>query len=230
MEQDRYYGLSPDPGLCGCDRDLFRRVWRRVMPQEEEGCPIELAQEQEKTLALPSANAGSCALSAAVASSHVNTFALSAPDMGDGTGRANRSTACLGADSAASSERLQRMIAHELADRKLYGVLAGYAGAGVSAVLARIAADEYRHAKRLSVACFLISGIRFWPDRQPVPFLDGYLGTLRRRFFSEQQGEAEYLRAAAETKDPLLHSLYLKLAGDEARHSLLIRSILELQI
>ena len=47
-------------------------------------------------------------------------------------------------------------------------------------VLATIAADERRHAKRLSTAYFLISGVRYWPvDRVPNPSPAPFSAALR---------------------------------------------------
>lgn len=31
---------GPELGMYACDRDLFDRVWKRVMPEERPGCPI----------------------------------------------------------------------------------------------------------------------------------------------------------------------------------------------
>ena len=37
METQRFSPPGPDPGLRGGDRDVFLRVWQRVMPEEREG-------------------------------------------------------------------------------------------------------------------------------------------------------------------------------------------------
>ncbi len=42
MELEDTDYMSPGPGQCGSDRELFARVWRRVMPEDREDCPIEL--------------------------------------------------------------------------------------------------------------------------------------------------------------------------------------------
>jgi len=213
MEQERYPDYGPNPGMYGSDRDIFQRVWRRVMPEEREDYPLEMLPEPDHTLA--------------VTNNPPASFAMPAIDGHGEDFPAKNDALCLGAGSAMYGKLLQEFIAHELKDCKLYHTLARRAGAGASCVLSAIAADEYRHAKRLSTAYFLISGVLFWPDRLPAPVIDSYMGELRRRFAGELQGEADYLAAAAETNDHCLYELYLELADDEAKHAQLIRTILE---
>ena len=95
-------------------------------------------------------------------------------------------------------------------------------------ILSTIAADERRHAKRLSTAYFLLSGVRYWPiDRKMNPTPAPFAASLRERFMAEQRGAAAYQAAAAETADPCLRQLYEELAGEEDAHAWLIRGILE---
>ena len=216
MDQDRYYDGGPDPGMYGSDRELFKRVWRRVMPEDRQDCPIELNNEEQRSLALPNNQADSVSLSQA--------------NMPYENYPAEHSMQCLGEDSAIYGEQMQAFICDEVTDWKLYLALARLADPSGAAVLADIAADKHRHAKRLSAAYFLVSGVRFRPQRMSAPYIDSYPGMLRRRFFSEQQAEAAYLTAADQTRDPCLRELYLELANDNARHSLMIRSILEMLI
>ncbi len=207
MEQDRFPRSGPDPGLCGCDRDLFQRVWKRVMPEEREGCPIETVSAREALLPLPAPPP--------------------AADRMQADFPAENDVPCLGAASAMYGELLQEFISGELADWRMYHALARRAGAFAARTLSGIAAEELRHARRLSAAYFLISGLRFFPERMPVPAVESYLGALRQRFVAEQRGEAAYLAAAAETADRCLYDLYLELAEDEAEHRQLVRGILE---
>ena len=46
MEQDKLPGA--DPGQCGSDREVFERVWRRVMPEDRPDCPFRLYGEEEQ--------------------------------------------------------------------------------------------------------------------------------------------------------------------------------------
>ena len=40
MDQEMTARGGPELGMYACDRDLFDRVWKRVMPEERFGCPI----------------------------------------------------------------------------------------------------------------------------------------------------------------------------------------------
>jgi hypothetical protein len=200
--------------MYGCDRDMFQRVWQRVMPEEREDSPIELRKGNETSLAVTTAPTA--------------TLALSAADKREQDPLVENDVPCLGAGSATYGALLQEFITHELSDSKLYRMLAKRAGSSASRqVLSGIAADEYRHARRLSTAYFLISGVRFWPDCLPTVMITSFQGALRRRFADEQQGEAAYLTAAAESTDHCLQELYLELANDESDHARLIRCMLE---
>lgn len=42
MDQEMTARGGPELGMYACDRDLFDRVWKRVMPEERPGCPITL--------------------------------------------------------------------------------------------------------------------------------------------------------------------------------------------
>lgn len=135
---------------------------------------------------------------------------------------------CLGAASAVYGAQLQQYIDHELADWRTYQLLSRRATGTGGKVLSTMAADERRHAKRLSTAYFLISGVRYWPVERPAAALAcAFPAALRERFAEEQRGELSYLAAAEETGDPCLRELYLELAGDENAHAWLLRGILE---
>lgn len=41
------------PGMYGCDRDIFERVWRRVMPEETPSCPICLKNTPAEAEMMP---------------------------------------------------------------------------------------------------------------------------------------------------------------------------------
>ena len=80
---------------------------------------------------------------------------------------------------------------------------------------------------QFSAACFLISGIRFWPEGGKVTPPASYLGTLRQRFGEEQAGMAAYLAGAEATSDPCLRQLFLDLAQEEWEHACKIRALVE---
>lgn len=211
MEQDRVSGGGPDPGMCGCDRDLFLRVWRRVMPEPREDCPIEVDTDDENYPALTDNS-----LRNAVSPAR-NTRKEAMPN----------TVMCLGTASNVYGDQLQRFIARELADARYYRSLAGMAGNRAEKALRQISKEERSHAGRLSAAYFLISGVHFWPERIANPVIPSFLGALRQRFAAEQQGHWDYNAAAAATGDNLLKELYLILAAEEQTHANLIRGVLE---
>lgn len=225
MEQEALPGISPGDMPCAFDREVFERVWRRVMPEDRPDCPFVLddsaaqaqaaapAQEQAQTPCVPERTA----LAPVVQPAPVSA-ALPQEDCAP----------CLGAASAVYGALLQQFIDHELADFRTYQMLARRAIGTGGKVLASIASDERRHAKRLSTAYFLISGVRYWPiDRMNAPMNHTYPAALRERFGEEQRGECAYLAAAEETTDPALQELFQELAGDENAHAWLLRGILE---
>lgn len=132
----------------------------------------------------------------------------------------------LGEGSAGEGELLRRFIVRELQSWKTYAALAG-SGKG-STPLKSCGADELHHARRLSAAYFLISGIRYlpsestaglhWPSREQG---------LRELFQAGQQSERDYRMAAERTADPALSALYLELAREEAVHTARVRLALE---
>lgn len=252
MEQDKLpcgAVLSPD-GVC--DREVFERVWRRVMPEDRPDCPFTLepggraAPAAASNPSNPCVTPGADPCAAPPDPEPDPCAAMPLPDMfvpdpccappalvepacpQPRMEAAEDGVPCLGSSSAVYGAQLQAFIDSELCDWRTYQLLARRAQSGGARVLSTIAADERRHAKRLSTAYFLISGVRYLPvDRaQPIP-VGTFLGALRDRFAEEQRGEAAYLAAAEECTDPCLRELYVELAGDENAHAWLLRGVLE---
>lgn len=185
LDQERYEQERPD------DADRFARIWKRVVPEEDETAPVRLVVHPPEEAP------------AAVGP----TFPL-------------------GEGSAGEGDLLRRFIVRELQSGKTYAALAG-SGKG-STPLKACGADELHHARRLSAAYFLISGIRYlpaettaglrWPSREQG---------LRELFQAGQQAELDYRAAAERTADPALSTLYLELAREEAVHLSRVRLALE---
>lgn len=133
----------------------------------------------------------------------------------------------LGSASAGYAPLLQEMIEAELHDHRLYQGLSRRVPAGAASTLAGMSADELRHARRLSAALFLISGVRYWPSVKAVPVTGAWPAALRTAFAGEQQGAAHYLASAQAATDPALAALWEELAGDEAGHARRLREVLE---
>lgn len=182
MEQEDRDYMSPGPGLCGSDRELFARVWRRVMPEDREDCPIRLLEPE-----------------APVQSS----------------------------ERPADSVLLQRFIAGERNDARTYRALARRTWGRSARILSQIADDEQSHAKRLSTAYFILTGIQLRPPENEFSFRGSYPGVLRRRLMEEQAGAEAYRRAAADASDPWLRETYGALAEDELMHARQVFSLLE---
>ena len=202
---------QPLVGMIGCDRDVFARVWSRVSPQPGEACPIEvLPPHAPAAVRAPAPNPRPAA---------------DAPGDDEPT---PSDVPCLGRAGEDHGELLQNFIRHELEDWRTYQALSARASGQNARTLAAIAADERRHARRLSAAHFLISGIRFLPEvpaaRQPR---GAFWAALRQRFWEEQHGAALYAAAAAETADPCLAALYRELSAEEAAHADLLRAMVE---
>ena len=192
------------PGLYGSDREVFQRVWRRVTESGGGEGPVE-ALPPEEALAGP----------------------LPVPAVRPGPAEEG-GPFCLGPASAQYGPELQRFLQEELHGAAVYAALARRGPGRAAGALASLAAQERRHAKRLSTAYFLISGVRYLPADRAAPRLEStFLGTLRARFLAEQRGEAAYRAAAEGCQDPCLRALYLELAQEEQGHSLALRSILE---
>lgn len=204
MDMQDHVCPGADPGMYGSDRDEFLRVWQRVMPQERENCPVTV--ERSETPAAPKAQ---------VRDESGDDF----PTPED--------VPCLGSGGEGERERLQRFITQELTCRHSYRRLAQRAGQG-SGVLAAMSGGCHRRAKRLSAALFLISGIRFWPEKPTVgPIPRSYFGALREHFLSEQNRAAAYRAGAEECQDGCLRALYLDLADECMEYACRIRSLLE---
>ena len=200
---------SPGPGQCGADRAVFERVWRRVMPEDRPDCPFTLYSEEETERA--AAQAGGLEPAPAQPAEERKAELVPVP--------AEQS----GGDGAA----LQAFIAGELSDWRTYRMLARRMPGGSGRALIGVAADERRHAGRLSAAYFLLSGVKFQPPAEPEPPGEDRMALLRRRYWAERKGAEAYRAAAGRTGDSALRALWLELAGDEEAHAGVIRGILE---
>ena len=211
LQQRSQPAPAPDPGMCGCDRDIFLRVWRRVMPEDTPNCPITVERQEE----MPAPDAAPEQM----------------PSVPNGVGDdfpTPEDVPCLGSAAQADQERLQDLTAQELAHWRAYQILARRVSGQGSRTLSSLAGGCRRRAKRLSAALFLISGVRYWPSEQAsVSVPRSYFGALREHFLSEQNRGCAYRAAAEDCRDACLRALYLDLADECAEHACRIRSLLE---
>lgn len=183
------------------DRDMFLRVWDRVMPQDSEACPVTV----ERT----------------------NRRELPDRDTCGGDFPSRDDVPCLGGAAMGEQGQLRELISRELDCWRTYKMLAQRSCQGAR-VLSAMAGNCRKRAKRLSAALFLMSNVQFWPvERQCVPTPRSWLGTLREQFVGEQSRECVYRAAAEDCRDRCLRQLYLDLALECAEHAAAIRTLIE---
>lgn len=217
MESEKFSPAGPDPGQYGSDRDIFLRVWRRVMPEETPACPITVDMGEHARPAPPP--------------NDTSAQTLPAPDTsGDSSGDdfpSPEDVPCLGSGGQPDLEQLRMFISQELMYWQIYRTLAQRSGQG-GRMLAALAGNCRKRSKRLSAALFLISGVRFWPAEPPtVPMPRSYFGTLRELFLAEQNRGGTYRAGAEDCRDACLQALYLELADECMEHACRIRTLLE---
>lgn len=190
--------------LPGCSREVFERVWKRVMPDAREDCPFEVVERAAP--ALP---------------------AVVVPDPPAGEEEGTES-ACLGPASAAYGPNLRQYIDQELAAGRCCQAMARRVPGSGGRMLSTMAAEKRRRAKRLSTAYFLISGVNYWPaDRSGSPVNGPVTALLREQFQAQQRHAACYRAAAAGTADPCLEALFHESADEAEAHAWVIRGVLE---
>lgn len=221
MENQRLNQPLPesDPGMCGCERDMFLRVWDRVMPEERTDCPITVERGE-------GCAAKACPMPVPMTREKPARVMSGADQAGDDFPTKD-DVPCLGSGGEADREKLQEMIRWELTAWRHYQELVRRGGQG-GRTLAALAEGCHRRAKRLSAALFLISGVRFWPAGQTaVPMPRSYFAALREHFLAEQNRGQAYRAAAEESRDHCLQMLYLDLTDSCVDHACRIRTLLE---
>lgn len=190
----------PDTGLGEYDRDVFLRVWSRVMPEGGDACPIMTVPPEEKPCRTGEVEG--------------NDF----PPPED--------VPCLGMSAQEETERLRQFVTDEMHNWQRYRALSRRSGQ-CARQLSALAGGCRRRAKRLSAALFLITGVRFWPPEQSVPVPRSYFGALRELFLAEQNRGGAYRSAAEESRDGCLQRLYLDLSDECTVHAAHIRAMIE---
>lgn len=202
------------PTLRSDDRAMFERVWRRVMPEGGGDIPI-LVEAEAGGVPLP------CVCDKEEETPHVSPLPQqSGHQESDFPGE--RTVPCAGA-------QLPRQIHTALESARLYQALARRsAGSSNGRALSGLSAGQYRAARRLAAAYFLITGIAFWPrEGLELPQLSSYFGTIRTCYQQEERRAQAYLLEADSTGDEALAALYLDLAGQSRGHCQTLRAILE---
>lgn len=240
MDQENLPCGTPPLGMYASDRDLFDRVWQRVMPEDRPDCPIVVAapalhtpsepepepEPEPKPTPEPVPEPEPEPLPGPEPEEEPEAPEAAGPTGDDFPGQ--DAVPCLGSGSAGHGDQLQEDILAELEGWQLYRHLARRVTGNTARALSALASEKHRQARRLAAAYFLISGVRYWPtDRLAAPRVTSWLGTLRRRFTLEQRRESRYRAAALDTADPCLADLYGELADGCAAHAGTLRGLLE---
>lgn len=105
--------------------------------------------------------------------------------------------------------RLRRQVMETLEGWQFYRHLARRARGADARVLNSMAGELHRHARKLSAAYFLLTGLRYWPSELlSTPAIPSYWGSLRARHQAEQRQEMAYRMAGDDWDDPDLVELY----------------------
>lgn len=124
--------------------------------------------------------------------------------------------------------RLRRQVMEALEGWQFYRHLARKARAADARVLNGMAGELHRHARKLSAAYFLLTGLRYWPSELlATPAIPSYWGALRTRHQAEQRQETAYRTAADDWDDSDLLELYGELTGACQRRCRQLRTLLE---
>lgn len=217
MDDTMMQPAMPDEELCGCDREVFERVWQRVM-RDGNNDPIQTdppADEQAR-------NGREAQQEMPV----MEQTGLALPRREEG--RPEQDVSCLGGGSTMYAPMLREMMDGETENYRTYQALARRAGNNGTRMLSTMAADKRRNTKRLAAAYFLITGEQnrspnMNGSRPPMDLMTG----LREQFIQEQRGAAAYAGAAQETSDPCLRQLFRELSQESMAHARMIRSLLE---
>lgn len=182
------------------DPETFRRVWARVMPNQENS-PVVLdigGQEQPRR-------------------------EETKPPRREAEERAPEKTE---REKPGTEERLRRLMDMAWAGAGAGSALARRMG-NRDQRLTGLAADHRRALRQLAAAYFLATGRRHRP-RGEAPSRGGDLSlALREQFLWEQRWAAACLEAAKEAEDPALEELCRELAQDAGLHQRGIRAVLE---
>lgn len=221
-------GMEPPAGgINAVDRETFERVWRRVMP-DQENAPIEVVGKEQW-------NAASGAQSQVPAQLPQQTQPerKPQPQLGQRLPQTRQETpphqaeTCLGMESGAYIQQLQEMMDGEQLSWRTYRGLARRAGRNAQRTLAVMANQQRENLRRLAAAYYLITGEHYQPAGMEPATISPLSAALRDQFIQEQKWQRAFQSAAGATGDPCLKTLYQELAQMAQDHQNTVRRLLE---
>ena len=124
--------------------------------------------------------------------------------------------------------RLRRHVMDALEGWQFYRHLARRARGTDARALNSLAGELHKHARKLSAAYFLLTGLRYWPtELLGAPAIPSYWGALRSRHQAEQRQETAFRLAADDWEDPDMLELYGELADACQQRCRRLRALLE---
>ena len=124
--------------------------------------------------------------------------------------------------------RLRRHVMDALEGWQFYRHMARRARGADQRVLNALAGELHKHARKLSAAYFLLTGLRYWPtELLGAPAIPSYWGALRNRHQAEQRLESDFRLAADDWEDPDTLELYGQLADACRERCRRLRGLLE---
>lgn len=124
--------------------------------------------------------------------------------------------------------RLRRHVMDALEGWQFYRHLARRARGADARMLNNLAGELHKHARKLSAAYFLLTGLRYWPtELLGAPAIPSYWGALRQRHQAEQRQESAFRLAADDWEDQELLAMYGELADACQGRCRQLRALLE---
>ena len=213
---------------------IFARVWKRVMAGQEAACPLTWGRIQRPRPPRRNRRPGGPPARPRPGGRRPQPEGEAQPVLpaprSPGRPRSDfpQPAGVLGPGCLECAPLLQSLIRRELADGREYQTLARRASGAPARVLAALAGEKKRRARKVSAAYFLIAGVRYWPEAAPCPPMPSYLGALRRRFGQEQAAMAAYLAGAEATEDPCLRQLFWDHAQENWDQACRLRALVEM--
>ena len=226
------------------DREVFRRVWQRVMGDRDmSDCPVEALPadlegdipcacldnliRQNQADGQPGTATGSVQTEAAVPEPSGDRGAETGPlPMEDGPHR--ESDWEVRQEPPDRAGRMRRQVMEALEGWQFYRYLARRARGTDARILNSLAGEEHKAARKLAAAYFLLTGVRYWPSELlGTPALPSYWGALRGRHQTEQLQETDYRISADDWDDPDQLELYRELAEGAQSRCRQLRVLLE---